>query len=85
MGSIHSQLLSSPKSVGGWGSAPDPPPPPNSEGERICTCQSDTPKGGAQFPSSPRAPETLGTPLQATLTPIKPPVRKVSSKEQWLK
>ena len=24
MGSIHSQLLQSPKSVGGWGSAPDP-------------------------------------------------------------
>ena len=27
MGSIHSQLLPSPKSVGGWGSASDPPPP----------------------------------------------------------
>ena len=38
MGSIHSQLLSSPKSVGGWGSAPDPSPP-NSKGERLCACR----------------------------------------------
>ena len=37
-----------PKSVGGWGSAPDPSP--NSEGERLCACQSDTLKGGAPIP-----------------------------------
>ena len=49
MGFIHSQLLPSPKSVGGWGSAPEPPPP-NSEEERLCACQSDTPKGGAPIP-----------------------------------
>ena len=48
MGAIHSQLLPSPKSVKGWGSAPDPPS--NSKGERLCACQSDTLKGGAPIP-----------------------------------
>ena len=32
------------------GAPPQTPPPPNSEGERLCACQSDTPKGGAPIP-----------------------------------
>ena len=42
---IYSQLLQSPKSVGDWGSAL-----PHSDGERLCACQSGTPKGGAPIP-----------------------------------
>ena len=42
---IYSQLLQSPKSVGDWGSTL-----PHSDGERLCACQSGTPKGGAPIP-----------------------------------
>ena len=61
MGSMHTQML--PKSVGGWGSAPEAQTP-NSEGERLRRLPVWHAEGtGRQFPSSPRAPETLGTPL----------------------
>ena len=48
------------RSVGGWGSAPDPP---NSERERLRRVPVWHAEGRRQFPSSPRAPENLGTPL----------------------
>ena len=34
-----------PKSVGGWGSAPDPPPPKKARESAFDACQSDTPRG----------------------------------------
>ena len=62
MGSIHSQLLPSPKSDGGWGSAPDPPALIARE-SAFALASLTRWREGRQFPSSPQAPETLGTPL----------------------
>ena len=55
MGSIHSQLLPSPKSVSGWGSAPDPPIARESA---FALASLKRWREGRQFPSSPQAPET---------------------------
>ena len=58
MGSIYTQML--PKAL----AAGAPPQTPNSEGERLRRLPVWHAEGeGRQFPSSPRAPETLGTPL----------------------
>ena len=66
MGSIYTQML-----LKALASGAPPQTPPNSEGERLRRLPVWHAKGkGRQFPSSPRAPETLGTPLVAMVQAV---------------
>ena len=62
MGPIHTKMLSKALAAGA------PPPTPNSKGECLRRVPVWHAEGeGRQFPSSPRAPETLGMPLSLRL------------------